>query len=86
MAQTGLVEEAKHPAIYRLLRADNRELLGHEDIKTTMIYANDLNRSGRGVRSPADALSVDGSGNLFGNQTESKFGSGSVPVKKASVR
>ncbi len=36
-----------------------RELLGHWDVSTTMVYTHVLNRAGKGVRSPADPLTKE---------------------------
>ena len=33
-----------------------QELLGHKDVKTTMIYTHVLNRGGKDVKSPVDDL------------------------------
>ena len=63
--QTGITKRAschtfRHSFATHLLEdgydiRTGKELLGHKDVRTTMIYTHVLNRGGRGVRSPLDS-------------------------------
>ena len=51
-----LANGKRHP---RELGAAEQELLGHSNVKTTMIYSHVLNRGGQAVQSPMDRELVE---------------------------